>query len=54
KVWDEGGDFQALVKEDADISARLSSEEIAHVFSLDTYLRNVDVVFARVFKDDNE
>jgi adenylosuccinate lyase len=50
KVWDEGGDFQALVKEDADINARLSAEEIAHVFSLDTYLRNVDAVFARVFE----
>jgi adenylosuccinate lyase len=54
KVWDEGGDFQALVKEDADISAHLSAEEIAHVFSLDTYLRNVDAVFARVFKDSDE
>jgi adenylosuccinate lyase len=51
KVWDEGGDFQTLVTADADISAHLSPEEIAHVFSLDTYLRNVDVIFARVFKD---
>ena len=54
KVWDEGGDFQSLVSEDEDIRAHLSNEEIAHVFSLDTYLRNVDEIFARVFKDSDE
>src|SRR3989442_14847463 len=32
KVWDDGKDFQTLVKVDADISARLTAEEIARVF----------------------
>ena len=54
KVWDEGGEFQSLVSEDADIRAHLSTEEIAHVFSLDTYLRNVDEIFGRVFKDGDK
>lgn len=49
KVWDEGGDYQELVKEDADISSNLSTEEIARVFDLKHYLRNVDNVFSRVF-----
>ena len=49
KVCDEGGDFQTLVAADADIKSHLSSEEIERVFSLDTYLRNVDAIFARVF-----
>ena len=49
KVWDEGGDFQTLVAADADIKSHLSSEEIERVFSLNTYLRNVDAIFARVF-----
>jgi adenylosuccinate lyase len=49
KVWDEGGDFQDLVKKDADISAKLLPEEIARVFDLRHYLRNVDKVFERVF-----
>jgi adenylosuccinate lyase len=49
KVWDEGGDYQALVKEDADISSHLDGEEIARVFDLKHYLRNVEKVFARVF-----
>ena len=51
KVWDEGKDFQPLIKADADISAHLSEAEIDRLFSLDTYLRNVGAVFDRVFRD---
>src|SRR5436189_693477 len=51
KVWDDGEDFQALVKADANIGAHLSATEIDRVFSLDTYLRNVDTIFDRVFND---
>ena len=49
KVWDDGQDFRTLVSADPDISARLSAAEIEQVFSLDRYLKNVDVVFRRVF-----
>ncbi len=49
KVWDEGGDYQKLISEDADIASKLSSEEIARVFDLKHYLRNVEKVFERVF-----
>jgi len=49
KVWDEGGEFAELVKTDADISSKLNEEEIARVFDVRYYLRNVDKVFARVF-----
>jgi adenylosuccinate lyase len=49
KVWDEGGDFHSLVSADQDIAAHLSEAQIDAVFSLDTYLRNVDQIFARVF-----
>lgn len=49
KVWDEGGDYQELIKTDADISSHLSHEEIARVFDLKHYLRNVGKVFDRVF-----
>ncbi|MBX3282840.1 MAG: adenylosuccinate lyase [Acidobacteria bacterium] len=49
KVWDEGGTFKERVENDADISARLSPEEIARVFDVKYYLRNVDKVFERVF-----
>jgi len=49
KTWDEGGDFHSLVSADKEIRAHLSEEQIGRVFSLDTYLRNVGAVFARVF-----
>lgn len=49
KVWDEGGEYEELVKQDADISSNLSGDEIARVFDLTHYLRNVDRVFGRLF-----
>src|SRR5437588_1981660 len=49
KAWDEGKDLKTLVSSDKDISAHLSADEIDRVFSLDTYLRNVDQIFERVF-----
>ena len=49
KVWDEGGEYKDLIMRDADVSSRLSEEEIARVFDVRHYLRNVEKVFARVF-----
>ncbi|HEX6279988.1 MAG TPA: adenylosuccinate lyase [Pyrinomonadaceae bacterium] len=49
KVWDEGADYEELVMNDADVSSHLTSEEIARVFDLKHYLRNVERVFERVF-----
>lgn len=50
KVWDEGGDYQQLINQDADIATKLSSDEIARVFDVKHYLRNVEKVFERVFE----
>jgi adenylosuccinate lyase len=49
QAWDEGRELQTLVMADKEIRAHLSGEQIARVFSLDTYLRNIGKVFARVF-----
>jgi adenylosuccinate lyase len=49
KVWDEKKDFRELLGSDADISGQLSVAEIDKVFNLDTYLRNIDTIFERVF-----
>ncbi len=51
RVWNEGIDFQKLVGEDKEIASRLSHAQIEAVFAPDTYLRNVDAIFARVFSD---
>ena len=49
RVWDENKNFQELLKQDPDITAHLSAAEIDGVFTLDTYLRNIDTIFDRVF-----
>jgi len=49
KVWDEGGDYKELITKDADVSSSLTPEEIARVFDLKHYLRNVGRVYERVF-----
>src|SRR2546421_6714452 len=49
KAWDEGQDLNSLISADKDITGHLNHEQIDRVFSLDTYLRNVDAIFQRVF-----
>jgi len=49
KVWETDENFKGLLKGDADINSHLSVPEIDGVFKLDTYLRNVDWIFDRVF-----
>ena len=52
RVWDDKLDFQELVVADKDIAEHLSVEEISSAFSTDTYLRNVDTIFDRVFEKE--
>ena len=49
KVWDEGQDFQTLVKTDEDIKGHISIQEIETTFSVKNYLKHVDAIFERVF-----
>jgi len=49
KVWEEGKDFLAELKADAEVRAALSEAEIAALFDLGHHLRHVDTIFARVF-----
>ena len=52
KVWDQNEDFKKLLQQDADIKLHLSAEEIDAAFAFDSYLRNVDEIFSRVFRSD--
>jgi adenylosuccinate lyase len=49
EVWETGENFQDLLQQDAEINSHLSVAEIDAVFKVDTYLRNVDRIFDRVF-----
>src|SRR6185312_13852422 len=48
-VWRGEGDFQTLLKNDADVKKYLSAEEIAAEFDLGYHLKHVDTIFKRVF-----
>jgi adenylosuccinate lyase len=50
EVWKQGGDFKNRLKNDADIKAYLSAQEIDDCFDLSHTLANVDYIFKRVFK----
>ncbi|HLL77260.1 MAG TPA: adenylosuccinate lyase [Pyrinomonadaceae bacterium] len=54
KVWDEGGSLRERALADPDIASKLGREQIESVFSLDTYTRNVDKIFARVFNNGGQ
>jgi hypothetical protein len=49
QVWDRNENFKELLKKDTDIKLHLSPEEIDGAFMFDTYLRNVNAIFDRVF-----
>ncbi|ACK50064.1 adenylosuccinate lyase [Methylocella silvestris BL2] len=48
-VWRGEGDFLTLLKADPDVSKALSDAELEQLFDLGYHLKNVDVIFARVF-----
>ncbi|OPH82671.1 adenylosuccinate lyase [Nitrobacter vulgaris] len=48
-VWRGEGDFQALLKNDADVTKYLTAAEIAEQFDLNYHLKHVDTIFKRVF-----
>ncbi len=50
QVWEQGGDFPALLKQDKDIKKHLTDKEIDKAFDMKNHLKNVDKIFNRVFK----
>ncbi len=52
RVWDNNEDFRELLTQDTDIKAHLSAAEIAGAFAYESYLRNVDAIFDRVFRPE--
>ncbi len=48
-VWENGGDFLALLKEDDEVTRLLDEAALAGLFDLDYHLAHVDTIFDRVF-----
>ena len=49
QVWETREDFRTLAERDRDIRRHLDPDEIARVFNVERYLKNVDAIFRRVF-----
>lgn len=47
KSWAEGLDYQTLLKENKEVMAILSPEEVDNCFTLDYYFKNVDYIFKK-------
>src|ERR1700677_4689780 len=52
RAWKEDLNFRDLVLKDNEITRRVPRPQIEHAFDLKRQLRNIDKIFARVFKDD--
>ncbi|MBR0873138.1 adenylosuccinate lyase [Bradyrhizobium tropiciagri] len=48
-VWRGEGDFQTLLKQDADVKKYMTDAEIEEKFDLGYHLKHVDTIFERVF-----
>lgn len=51
EAWENEGNFRAVIEADPEIAKLVSKEKLAETFSVERQLRNVDAIFARVFKD---
>jgi adenylosuccinate lyase len=52
RAWKEDLNFHDLVLKDKEITRRVPRQQIEHAFDLKRQLRNIDKIFARVFKND--
>src|SRR3546814_19147814 len=53
KVWDSDGELSLLdlLKADADVTARLSADQLIALFDLGYHMKQVDTIFIRVLGD---
>ena len=49
RVWEQGADFLTELKEDPEVTAAMSIEEIEDKFDLGYHTKHVETIFARVF-----
>ena len=48
RAWDEATGFEALVRADSEVTARLDGARLDQVFDISTYTRHIDTVFERL------
>ncbi len=53
KAWEDDLDFRDLILKDPDILKELSKKDIDSCFTLDPYLKKINYIFDRVFRDED-
>ncbi len=48
-AWESDGDFRAAIESDPVITQHLKPEALEDTFSVSRQLRNIDLIFQRVF-----
>ena len=51
KSWQEGIEFKSLLQKDKSIMTCLNRKDLDYVFKVDHFLKNIDFIFGRVFKE---
>jgi adenylosuccinate lyase len=51
KSWQEGLEFRDLLEKDATVTKYLPKKELAAIFNVNNFLKNLDFIFNRVFGD---
>jgi adenylosuccinate lyase len=49
RIWEQGGDFQALLTSDTEVARHLKPEALAALFDLGYHTKHVETIFRRVF-----
>lgn len=49
KVWEEGKDFLTELKNDSEVTAKISPETLTELFNLEYHTKNIDKIFDKIF-----
>ena len=49
KVWEQGKDFLTELKNDKDVTAKISAKELEKLFDLKYHTKHINTIFKRVF-----
>jgi len=51
KSWQEGLEFRNLLEKDSTVAKYLQKKELAAIFNVNNFLKNLDFIFNRVFEN---
>jgi adenylosuccinate lyase len=52
KLWKEGLEFKDLLERDSAVTKYLKKKELTAIFNVNNFLKNLDFIFDRVFKNE--